>query len=209
MSVDRLPETAGGPGREQLDFVGVARSRFRFLVDLAFEEVCAEPTFLRFERADSFVEVFHGRASYELGVEFGRWVDVGGEVVEQKFHIGDVLPVVVPEATFTARSATSREQVARFMEELASSAKLVAERLERAGLEAFDRFSEAVERQSDEYLDGVRAARLRARAEDGWHRKDFVSVIIAYEEIDSELDTVELRESEVKRLSYARKHLDA
>lgn len=48
---------------------------------------------------------------------------------------------------------------------------------------------------------------MRARAEDAWHRKDFASVIAAYEEIDSELDTVELRESEVKRLNYARGHL--
>lgn len=207
--MDRLTQTAAGPDREQLEFVGAARSWFGFLVDLGYEEIRAEPTYLRFERADSFVEVFHGRASYELGVGFGRWMDVDGEVVEQKFHIGDVLPVLAPEATLTARTATSREQVARFIEELASLAKLVAERLERAGLEAFDRISEAVERQSDEYLDGGRAARLRARAEDAWHRKDFALVITAYEEIDSELDTVELRESEVKRLTYARKHLDA
>lgn len=206
----RLPETAAGRDREQLDFVGATRARFRFLVDLGFEEVRAEPTYIRFERADSFVEVFHGRASYELGVEFGRQVELGDEVVEQKFHIVDVLPVLAPEeAAFRARTATSRDQVGRFVEELALVAKVAAERLEQEGLAAFDRVSEAVERQSDEFLEGTRASLLRARAEDAWHRKDFASVITAYEEIESELDTVALRDSETKRLDYARKHLDA
>lgn len=200
---------AAGPDREQLDFVGAVRARFEFLGDLGFVEVKADATYLRFERADTFVEVFHGRASYELGVEFGRWVRADDDVVEQKFHIVDVLSALTPDVTFVARTATSQEQVVRFVDELATSAKLAVDRLERAGIEAFDRISGAVERQSDEYLDGARAARLRARAEDAWHRKDFASVIAAYEEIESELDTVGLRESEAKRLVYARGHLDA
>lgn len=209
MSVDNIPKIDAGPDREQLDFVGAARARFEFLVDLGFAEVKAGATYLRFERADTFVEVFHGRASYELGVEFGRWVRADDGVVEQKFHIVDVLSVLAPDVRFGARTATSREQVVGFVDELATSAKLAVHRLERAGVEAFDRISEAVERQSDEYLDGLSAARLRARAEDAWHRRDFASLISAYEEIESELDTVGLRESEAKRLSYARQHLGA
>lgn len=209
MSVDCLPETAAGNDREKLDFVGAARARFGFLVDLGFEEVRAEPTYMRFERADWFVEVFHGRASYELGVEFGRQVELDDEVIEQKFHIVDVLPVLAPEQAFSARTATSQDQVDRFVEELALVAKVAAECLEQEGLAAFDRISEAVGHQSDEFLEGARASLLRARAEDAWHRKDFASVISAYEEIGSELDTVALRDSETKRLDYARKRLDA
>jgi len=205
--MDRL-QTAAGPARAHLDFPTAARTRFGFLLDLGFKEVKAEPTYLRFERYDMFIEVFHGRASYELGVEFGRWVRVEDDVVEQKFHLVDALPVFAPDVDFVARTATSREQVARFVEELADQARLVAERMSRGVTDAFDRISEAVATSSDEYLDGLRATRLRGRADDAWHRKDFASVVEAYEEIDSELNAVELRESEAKRLSYARRQID-
>lgn len=208
MTMDRHPQTAVGSAREQLDFRAAARARFGFLLELRFKEVMAEPTYLRFERDDMFVEVFHGRASYELGVEFGRWVRVDEDVVEQKFHLVDVLPVLAPDVSFVARTATSREQVARFVEELASAAKLAADHLVPGSADALDRISEAVASRSEEYLDGLRAVRLRAQAEDAWHRKDFASVVAAYEEVDSELETVELRESEAKRLNYARRQIN-
>ena len=194
MTMDHPPQAAAGPAREQLGFLPAARARFEFLLELGFREVVAEPIYLRLERDDMFVEVFHGRASYELGVEFGRWVRVDDDVVEQKFHLIDVLPVLTPGVRFVARTATSQEQVARFVDELASTARLAADHLQRGGADAFDRISDAVAARSEEYLDGLRADRLRARAEDAWHRKDFASVIAAYEEIDSELETVELRE---------------
>jgi len=203
-----MPQTDAGLDREELGFLVEPRRRFGFLLEQGFKEVNAEPTYLRFERDGRFVEVFHGRASYELGVEFGRWVRVDEDVVEQKFHLVDVLPVLAPSARFVASTAISREQVVRFVEELADVARVASECLERGGDAAFDQIGEAVKRHSDEYLDGARAARVRARAEDAWHRKDFSSVIAAYEEIDSELDTIELRESEVKRLNYARGHLE-
>lgn len=202
-----LPRSAAGPDREQLGFLGAARDQFSFLADRGFEEVAGNATYLRLERDGVFVEVFHGRASYELGVEFGRWVLVDGARVEQKFHLAEVLPVVAPEVMFVARTATSRAQVARFVEELAQVARVVVERLEDEGVEVFDRVSVAVERRSDEYLDNTRAERLRGRADAAWHRRDFVEVVTAYEEIEAELDTVSLRGSEAKRLAYARKHL--
>lgn len=207
MDVGRLPQTAVGPDREQLGFLGAARDRFAFLADRGFEEVAGNATYLRLERDGVFVEVFHGRASYELGVEFGRWVLVDDARVKQKFHLAEVLPVVAPEVTFVARTATSRAQVARFVEELAQVARVVVERLEDEGVEVFDRVSAAVERRSDEYLENTRAEHLRGRADAAWHRRDFVAVVIAYEEIEAELDTVSLRGSETKRLAYAREHL--
>ena len=203
-----MPQTSAGAGREELGFLVEARGRFGFLLERGYTEVMADSTYLRFERDRRFVEVFHGRASYELGVEFGRWVRVDDDVVEQKFHLADVLPVVAPAVRFVARTATSREQVIRFVQELAEVARIATEHVERGGDEAFEQISESVKRQSDEYLDGLRATRLRARADDAWHRKDFASVIAAYEEIEAELATVELRGSETKRLNYARDHLD-
>lgn len=195
-------------GREHLGFVHAARSRFGFLRDRGYGEVRAEPTYLRFERGGTSIAVFHGRLSYELGVEFGRQIPLDGdELVEEKFHIRVVLSVLAPEVRFTPRAATSPEQVARFLDELAGWTKLAADRLERAGVEAFARLSEEVVRQSDEYSDGVQAGRLRAGADEAWRRKDFAEVVTAYEEVLAELRTVQLRESELERLHYARRRV--
>jgi hypothetical protein len=49
---------------------------------------------------------------------------------------------------------------------------------------------------------------LRTRASDAWRAKDLATVVNAYEEIESELKTVQLRDSERGRLEYARKHLN-
>jgi hypothetical protein len=209
MTVNQIPETVPGAGRNELGFVDAARCHFGFLADLGFTEERAEPTYLRFEKGDTFVEVFHGRASFELGIELGHRVRVDDDDLEQKFHIVDVAPVLAPEIHYTARTATTKDQVERFVEELAATTRPLAERVERDGTEAFELISQAVAVQSEEYLQGLRAARLRSRADEAWRRKDFASVVSAYAEIESELESVGLRPSEAKRLDYARRQIDS
>jgi hypothetical protein len=162
---------------------------------------------VRYERDDTFVAVFHGRASFELGVEFGRRIRVDDQIVDQKFHIREVLALLVPEVTFAARTATSVAQVARFLDELAGWTELAAERFPSDVVGTFDQLQERGKRWSDEYLEGIRASRLRTQGDEAWRGKDFASVVTAYEEIESELHTVQLRESEAGRLGYARKKL--
>ena len=204
----RLPTTAAGADRDRLGFVPAVRARFGFLLDAGYSEAWVEPTYVRFERGnDPFVEVFHGRASYELGVEFGRVVHVDDDLVEQKFHIADVVSLFWPGEEFRAPTATAPEQIERFVAELAGWAERAFERFEVDAAEVFDRLSEMVRRRSDEYLERIRAERLRSRADESWRRQDFASVINAYEEIDADLETVQLRNSERKRLGYAREHL--
>lgn len=209
MSVGQIPETAPGAGRNGLGFLDAARGHFGFLIDLGFTEKQADPTYLRFVKGDRFVEVFHGRASFELGVEFGRRVRVDDDDLEQKFHIADVAPVLAPEIRYTARTAMTKDQVDRFVEELAATTRPLAERIERDGREAFELTSQAVSVQSEKYLDGLRAGRLRNRADEAWRRKDFAVVVSAYAEIESELESVDLRASEAKRLNYARRQIDS
>jgi len=163
---------------------------------------------MRLERSNRFVDVFHGRTSYELGLEIGRHVRVGNETVEQKFHIQDVLSLFAPEVRYRSLTATTREQVARFLDILEAWTGRISNELLRGEDEFFDQLSEQAVRYSTEFLDGVRAERLRSQAADAWRRMDLASVIMAYEEIDSELQTAHLRASEIERLRYARTHVD-
>ncbi|MGH8590336.1 MAG: hypothetical protein ACREXX_13715, partial [Gammaproteobacteria bacterium] len=60
--------------RAELRFVEEAQTAFHFLVEeLGFRLVkCEPPTFVRYESNKLFVNVYHGRLSYEIDVEIGR-----------------------------------------------------------------------------------------------------------------------------------------
>lgn len=200
------PALRAGHDRWSLGFLEVARSCFLPILGKRFKEVRGEPTYLRFEHGNIFVEVFHGRSSFELGIEVGRWVEVGNELVEQKFHIRDVLHLLAPQVTYRALTAKTGEEVIRFLNVLVVWLDSFADLLLSDNGEIFDQLSEQSERESTNYLEGVRAQRLRDNASEAWRRKDFGSVILAYEEIESELKSIKLRESETIKLGYARKH---
>lgn len=61
---------SGGAGR--LGFVALVMKHFAFLLRLGFAVVRREETFVRFERDTVFVNVYHGRSSYQVGLELGR-----------------------------------------------------------------------------------------------------------------------------------------
>jgi hypothetical protein len=53
-------------------FVDATLETFGFLIDLGFRATRRDPRFVRFESDAVFVNVYHGRSSYQLGVELGR-----------------------------------------------------------------------------------------------------------------------------------------
>ena len=60
------------PERAKLGFREAVLSSFKFLNDVGFRPVEQEMTLVRYESPEVFVNVYHGRASFELGVEIGR-----------------------------------------------------------------------------------------------------------------------------------------
>ena len=59
--------------RMQLGFSLEVLSAFQFLTqDYGFKCVKNDVTFVRYESESTFVNIYHGRRSYELGVEIGK-----------------------------------------------------------------------------------------------------------------------------------------
>src|ERR1700680_1402044 len=71
-----------GPERAKLGFQEAVLSGFKFLSEFGFRPVEQKVTFVRYESSQVFVNVYHGRASYELGVEVGRLTEP-----ERKLHV--------------------------------------------------------------------------------------------------------------------------
>ena len=204
-----IPRTAPGPERARLGFADAASAQFAFLLRLGFRLVELTDTIARYESDRRVVRVFHGRGSFELGVEVGRWIEVDGESREQVFPLRDVIALRSDpgQAEYAGTTATTAEVVRRILRQLAAWTREFAGELLDDGDELFDRLSEDNAARGQAEQDKQRARRLRERADDAWRRKDFGTVVTAYGEIDRELGTVQLRASERGRLSYALKAL--
>jgi hypothetical protein len=195
--------------RSDLGFAAEAAAQFHFL-ETSFGLVCVErgDTRVRWEAPSRFVDVFHGRQSFELGVHLGRWIEIRGERVEHWFSLNDFMVVLgVGSLESHGWAARERSLVARLLSELAIAAQRVAPEVLNNGDAVFENVSRMNAERSDAYLDDMHASRLRALAEDAWRRRDFQSVVYAYLEISQDLKTVVLTPSERGRLDYARRAL--
>src|SRR5215467_14672952 len=98
-------------GRANLGFPAAVMSAFAFLTkDFSFRCVKRDVTFVRFESDAVFVNIYHGRASYELNVEIGESV-IGKQLPESPFTIGEILHTVIPTEALNYRpyQVTTRE----------------------------------------------------------------------------------------------------
>jgi hypothetical protein len=203
-------DAAIGSDRARLGFAAVASHEFGFLLGMGFRLVDLSDTLARYETDRRFVRVFHGRRSYELGVEVGRWVDIDGAAREQAFPLRDVVALTQDPHTigFGGTSATSAVSVRRFLGRLAAWTREYALPLLDDGDGLFDQMSVRNAAQEDVAQGALRASRLRARADEAWSRRDLATVALAYAEIAAELPTFPLRTSELARLRYAEEHLE-
>lgn len=206
-----MPVTEPGPWRGRLGFAPAVHDAFGFLESEAgLRPGRADATFVRYEGARRFVNVFHGRASYALGVEVGRWIDVEGSRVEQAFPLDTAIAVSRPSGVegFTTFTAVTASSVARFLPQLATWTRDIIVPIVVADDDvAFELMSETSARMSDQYLQEARAATLRRHARSAWSDKDFAGVAIAYREILGDLPLVPLKPSERERLRIAEKRL--
>lgn len=204
-----MPRFEVDADRGALGFKKAVMTRFSFLEDRGYRIVDAVSTFVRYERDSLFVNEFHGRGSYALGVEVGRTFIRDGEHVEESYPIGYLAGVAggAAEAAFRSRSATTAEEVERFVSELARWLEAFGELTLEGDEATYEALRDAVATEGERNMDAMRATELRRRADEGWRVGDYAAVVQAYDEIDRELATLSLRAFEDGRLAYARKRL--
>jgi hypothetical protein len=194
-------ETPGN--RASLGFAEAASSAFNFLLeDFSFKCVKQDVTFVRFESNRTFVNVYHGRKSFELNVEIGELIAYRG-LPENPFTIGEILDLVnAKEAiNYHPYQVHTAASVQKFLFELAKVVKEFAIPAIAGDQLFFQRLSDLRTHRSDEYLKEMRLNRTRTDVETAWHQKNFRRVVELY---DSMLE--DLTPAESKRLAYAKKN---
>jgi hypothetical protein len=187
-----------GSEREQLGFNDAVLSHFKFLCDFGFLPVKEEVTFVRYESSAVFVNAYHGRASYELGVDIGRLKEP-----ETKLSIFDVVRWAGAEKAegfgqHVMFQVSSREGVQEFVAKLAALVKKYAVPLLRADEDAY---RTALESRAKRHADEVKEGNLRVvrtKADAAWQAKDYGQVVELYSAVREDLTEVE-----AKKLAYA------
>jgi hypothetical protein len=209
-AIAKRTKTEPAPDRDRLGFAAAVSDAFEFLLENGFELVELSDTFARYESARRIIQVFHGRGSYELSVELGRWIVVDGVRREQAFPLRDVVALTSDPAAigYGGTSATTADTVRKFVDRLAAWTQQFASSLLSDGDDVFEELSRRTAARGLADRDAQRARLLRSRADAAWRDRDFATVANSYAEIDKELSTVDLSPSEQGRLHYALRALN-
>jgi hypothetical protein len=204
--------------RRELGFSQAVESEFEFLKESGFEMTHVEPTLVRFETDRVFVNVYHGRSSYIIGVEIGTInpADQGWEPdrfdsvvplrpapLSEKFTIWEVARAAgasdVHENTFL--QASSKQGIAHCVRRIADFVKRYGEMALNGDAAFFTRVREVQTQESRHFLARGRLSYLQTQLNEAWHGKDYRRFVQLLEPLESDLPPAERR-----RLEYARKH---
>lgn len=187
--------------RAALAFPEVVCSEFDFLIKNRFRCVRIEPTFVRYESDKIFINVYHGRTSYELGLEVGPLMTAVEPDLGYSFSA--LLSLAAPP-----EAATYRNFIAKTPTALKTGVLLLREKFQACGWEIlradpdiFVKLKAQRAQSSEAFAMEVRARQVRPKAEAAFRRKNYEEALRLYDSIRSNLSAVEL-----KKLEYARKH---
>jgi len=193
-----------GPERTNLRFAEEVLAAFDFLTtDYGFHCTKVDVTFARYESQEVFVNVYHGRASYEVELEIGRFAErVGTE--EVKFGLGDIIGVMGARSKtgYTFFQASTAGRVKRLVPRLAELLKQYGKDALSGDPQFFVRLRAEQSRTSREFWKESDLRTIRGKAVEAWNQKNYLKVVELYESVRNDLTP-----AEVKKLEYAMKHL--
>ncbi|MBU6429643.1 MAG: hypothetical protein KGR26_11565 [Cyanobacteria bacterium REEB65] len=183
-----------GNERGRLGFADAAARAFALLLRRGFVLARREGTRLRFESRYVFVNVYHGRSSYEVGLEIGR--THYGDL----YSLHEVLSAVAPESIALARCQTSeRETLERCLVAIADSVERNCQGLLAGDDKAFEQLMSKVAPMRESATLKAQFGAIIERADRAWESKDLTEAADLYERAERALD-----ETRQRRLGYLR-----
>lgn len=190
------------PDRRALHFAETVRKSFTFLAAHGVDLVESGPTLVLFESGQLYVNVYHGRKSFELGLEIGPLKTTRS--TEAPFSMSEIIRLVEPEMAERYRDYAARtaEGVGEGVRRLA----LLFHRYVDGGLLRDPGLFVRLDRQraalSEDFERKVNTAQIRRKLDEAWHAKDYPGVVGLLERIGADLTP-----SERKKLAFAKKRL--
>jgi hypothetical protein len=181
--------------RKNLDFSTSVKEAFAFLQDFGYIIQHEDETLVQYTGQFGVIAVYHGRSSYEIGVEFSR----GGNA--ETYSLGLLIKLSESSSEFQKPVATTRELVQRSLLSQAELFRKYGDRIFSGDSNIWKQLKElGIRNSSDmEIRSNLRSARIAAEKAFKERR---------YKDVVSYLSKVEtwLTPAEKKKLSYARDH---
>ncbi len=161
--------------RRDLGFAQAANREFEF-VQATFGLVpgSSEPTVVRYVGKGLFLDVWHGRQSYELGLDLGRTGQP--EEVANPYHMADLLAVSGDEsgsAAYRNFAAVTREAVAKGLARLSSDLQKYGREALDGHAPVFERMAELRSARAHDYAAAVHEVQVRAKIQEAWEAHDY------------------------------------
>ena len=185
--------------RRSLRFSEQAQKYFSFLVESwGFRLVRDVSTLVRFENRQVYLQVFHGRVSFEVGLELGLLEDPP----DVNFDLSALVEISEPTVGKAYRRPAVREEAAlgRALQATAELFRTYGRSVVTGDPSVFAQLREVNEARVHALAIGSVAAQARPRAERAFKSADYQTVVDAYSAIEEVLTPVERR-----KLAYARK----
>ncbi len=189
--------------RHTLGFKNAVLSNFAFLDDYGLKLVEEDTTFVRYESDTVFVNVYHGRGSYEIGVEIGRLdraekygldhiVSGAGESVWEAEGLG----------RGTMFQTSTHAGVLKIVPKVAYLVRQYGGPFLSGRPAFYQELQEANEREARAFERAQNFTRIRREAETAWRGKDYLRMSELLRPVRDDLTTLES-----KRLDYAEKQI--
>lgn len=187
--------------RKSLEFPEMVIEHFSFLEqELGYSVVQALDTFVQYRYKVIFVNVYHGRSSYEVGFEIGR----SDMSPTRRYHYSVILKAVAPEYKGQVFLQADNKEALRFcIDKIAQIAKTYCQSLFIGDDRTWKALEHAGEVLNEELYQEYTIRPVKNRALEAWQRRDFKEVIRLYESVEKELNDIER-----KRFFYAKKKID-
>jgi hypothetical protein len=193
--------TEPGENRRQFGFDEAVIKSFEFLRSFQLKPAKRSATLVRYESKTVFVNVYHGRASYEIGIEVGR------KSSSVKYGLDYMVALAGPSALeaegfgrSTMFQVCSREGVQQIVPKVAELLRKYGDSFLRGDIRFYEQLDEANRRASAEYAKRQLLEGVRKNADAAWSAKHFGRVAELYGTMRDELTIIE-----AKRLAYAEK----
>lgn len=188
--------------REFLAFKRNVEKYFCFLiVDYGFQIVLKEDTFVRYETEDVFIDFYHGRLSYEIGVECG----LKCQGYDSRFRLPIILLGLLGEDAKGIKAfyqASIKESVSNCLDKIARLVQEHCASLLRGDKIAFSLVAKASSEESKFLTEKYSIYPIKSKAYEAWKIKDYEKVFLLYGSIKSSLSSIE-----EKRFKYASKNI--
>lgn len=186
------------PDRAHLRFPDAVKRHFAFLETKGFVCIHTEPTLVRFRSKGHIIAIYHGRRSYEIGLEIENMQGSGSyplsallyyihhEAAERYRQWAGVTPSGVEEGV---------RQLASYFNDCLNCGILEDRKL-------FDRLARQVEERSRNYNEEIRLNHARREADSAWAQRNFRELLRILTPFRDRL-----QQSELMKIEYAKKKM--